>query len=395
MTQMKNEIYADENQIYCSRIMTGQPPILVFSDDWGRHPSSCQHLISHLTSHRQVVWINTIGTRLPRWDWQTVKRIAEKAKQWIAANAGSERPVVRSPFMWPSFRSRFARSSNRRLLLRAIKSILKVLPGPPIVVTTLPVVTDLVGAFPAKRWVYYCVDDYSQWPGYDGATLASLEQELIPKVDDVIAVSETLATHIGRMGKSAKLLTHGVDLERWCLPGSTDIPPEFAGLTPPFIVFWGVIDRRMDLEYVRQLSSSLTTGTIILFGPLDQPDPELFQLPRVAVRPALPFARLPGVAAAADCLIMPYADLPVTRAIQPLKLKEYLATGKPAVVRDLPATREWADACDVCDSADAFTGAVKRAIESGLPDSQNVARQRLTAESWAAKAKQFEGWIDG
>jgi glycosyltransferase involved in cell wall biosynthesis len=375
--------------------MHSQPPILVFSDDWGRHPSSCQHLISHVTSHRHVVWINTIGTRLPRWDWQTAKRIVEKTKQWLSVSGGHDRPIVLSPFMWPSFRSRFARSSNRRLLLRAIKPILKTLPEPPIVVTTLPVVTDLVGAFPAKRWVYYCVDDYSQWPGYDGTTLASLERELIPKVDDVIAVSDTLVTHIGRIGKSAKLLTHGVDLEHWRSSSDANTPPELTGLVQPFIVFWGVIDRRMDLEFVRHLSTSLSTGTIVLFGPQDHPDPELFQLPRVAVRPALPFARLPGVAAAADCLIMPYADLPVTRAIQPLKLKEYLATGKPAVVRDLPATREWADACDVCDSAEEFTAAVQRAIKNGLPESQKIARQRLADESWAAKAKQFEMWIDG
>ena len=34
---------------------------------------------------------------------------------------------------------------------------------------------------------------------------------------------------------------------------------------------------------------------------------------------------------------MPYADLPVTRAMQPLKLKEYLVTDRPVVVADLPA----------------------------------------------------------
>lgn len=374
--------------------MHSQPPILVFSDDWGRHPSSCQHLISRLTSHRHVVWINTIGTRPPRWDWQTAKRIVEKTKQWLSVSGGHVRPIVLSPIMWPSFRSRFARSSNRRLLLRAIKPILKTLPEPPIVVTTLPVVAELVGAFPAKRWVYYCVDDYSQWPGYDGTTLASLERELVPNVHEVIAVSETLVSHLGRMGKSAKLLTHGVNLKHWQSSGEANIPPELTGLAPPFVVFWGVIDRRMDLEFVRHLSKSLTKGTIVLFGPQDHPDPELFRLPRVAQRPALPFARLPAVAAAAHCLIMPYADLPVTRAINPLKLKEYLATGKPAVVRDLPATRVWADACDVCDSAEAFTAAVTRAIENGLPESQKIARQRLADESWAAKAKQFEMWID-
>ena len=35
---------------------------LVFADDWGRHPSSCQHLIRQLLARYPVLWVNTIGT---------------------------------------------------------------------------------------------------------------------------------------------------------------------------------------------------------------------------------------------------------------------------------------------------------------------------------------------
>ena len=37
--------------------------LLVFSDDWGRHPSSCQHLVRNLLDRYPVVSVNTIGTR--------------------------------------------------------------------------------------------------------------------------------------------------------------------------------------------------------------------------------------------------------------------------------------------------------------------------------------------
>ena len=47
-------------------------PLIVFSDDWGRHPSSCQHLVQQLSTRRQVTWINTIGLRPPRFDRATV-----------------------------------------------------------------------------------------------------------------------------------------------------------------------------------------------------------------------------------------------------------------------------------------------------------------------------------
>ena len=93
-------------------------------------------------------------------------------------------------------------------------------------------------------------------------------------------------------------------------------------------------------------------------------------------------------------LIAPYADLPVTRAMQPLKLKEYLATGKPVVVRKLPATESWADCADVVETPEAFAAAVVERLRTGLPEDQRRARQRLEAESWAAKAAQFERWVD-
>jgi hypothetical protein len=115
------------------------------------------------------------------------------------------------------------------------------------------------------------------------------------------------------------------------------------------------------------------------------------------IRNAVSFERLPDIAASANVLVMPYIDAPVTRAMQPLKLKEYLASKRPVVVRSLPATRPWADACDVCASKDEFVRAVlARLMEKqtdAIPRNQASARTRLAAESWRYKSTQFESWI--
>jgi hypothetical protein len=103
--------------------------------------------------------------------------------------------------------------------------------------------------------------------------------------------------------------------------------------------------------------------------------------------------RLPTLARGASVLVMPYADLPVTRAMQPLKLKEYLASGRPVVVRDLPATREWSDACDLVETPEEFSRVVRDRMRTGLPGTQQSARERLSDESWAAKARTFERWL--
>ncbi len=378
-------------------------PWLVFADDWGRHPSSCQHLVRELLPYISITWVNTIGTRPPRFDWSTLQRVGGKLKSWIGPKktiAGSEvqaelRPIIISPKMWPSFKSSFGRKLNRKLLLRTLQPIVDAMPQPPNILTTLPLVADLVGLLRAHRWVYYCVDDFSVWPGYDGETMLKMEHDLAPKCDAIIAVSETLSKKCEIYNKPAHLLTHGVNLAHWRNIKPKQKPTELAELELPLIVYWGVIDRRTDTGYVKHLSETLTSGTILFVGPKEDPDPALFALPRVKWLPPWPFARLPELAAAADVLIAPYADMPATRAMQPLKLKEYLATGKPVVVRQLPATQEWGDCADLVDSAEAFSRAVQQRIQQGLPHEQEVARQRLDLESWQGKAKQFEDWVKG
>jgi glycosyltransferase involved in cell wall biosynthesis len=370
------------------------PSLLVFADDWGRHPSSCQHLVRRLLGRYEVYWVNTIGTRKPRLDLATLRRGLEKVRHWLRP-AGAAEPLppglhVLNPRMWPWFSSAFDRGLNRVLLSRQLSRALKGLPEPPVAVTTLPIVADLMGRLPVRRWVYYCVDDFSLWPGLDQEALRRMEERVVRRAHTVIAVSETLQDKLARMGRPSFLLTHGVDLEFWRAAEDGPEVPGLEGLERPLVVFWGVIDRRTDGALIQRLAADMIKGTVLLVGPESEPDNTLYALPRVRRLPPLPLEQLPLLARRAGVLVMPYADLPVTRAIQPLKLKEYLATGRPAVVRDLPAVRPWADCLDLVDSPESFSRMVRLRLEEGLPESQQRARARLAEESWDAKADEFE-----
>ena len=371
--------------------------LLVFSDDWGRHPSSCQHLMRRLLDDHRVTWVNTIGMRPPAVNLATARRAWEKVRHWSQPTAVSvaSHPNLRvlNPRMWPWFRRPHDRWLNHRLLLNALRPVIEQQTEPVTAITTIPIVADLIGDLLVDHWVYYCVDDFSEWPGLDQRTMLTMERALIDKCDTLIAASETLQDRLTTWGRRTHLLTHGVDLEFWRQPAaiSTGERPTLA--PAPRIVFWGVIDRRMDATWVIRLAGDLTAGTIVLVGPLDHPDERLLRLPRVTHLPPQPLAELPNLAAAADVLVMPYADLPVTRAMQPLKLKEYLATGKPVVVRDLPSTRPWADCLDVTSSAEEFSRVVRARLSGGAPPQQLAARSRLADESWDIKARVFADWI--
>ncbi len=374
--------------------------LLVFSDDWGRHPSSCQHLVRQLLPRYPVVWVNTIGMRRPSLDRVTFRRGLEKARSWLGFGhrpggagdvaASKDDPIVLNPIMWPWFRRKHDRWLNRQLLCRQLLPAVRRSQQPVVAITTIPIAAELCGRLPVDRWVYYCVDDFSKWPGMDGEVLDALERQLVAKADVVLAVSEPIERKLRNWGAEPHLLTHGVDLEMWQSGRGNYTCPQISAAQRPVIMFFGSVDWQVDVNVVRRLSAALSKGTIAFVGPVTDCCPSLFRLSRVIHVPPVPYSQLPGIAQQASVLIMPYVNRSGLWELQPLKLKEYLATGKPAVVCDLPATRAWADALDVASTPEEFAAAVLRRLSTGLPPEQAAARARLAAESWAEKARQFE-----
>ena len=376
--------------------------LVVFADDWGRHPSSCQHLIRHLLPRYRVYWINTIGTRPPRWDWATLRRGLEKLRDWSRPKAhaqGLSHPhlTVLNPRMWPYFTRTSDRRLNRWLLTSQLVPYIEKTSTPRVGITTLPITGDLMHTLPMDRWIYYCVDDFASWPGLDHRALSEMEKTVVEGADCIVAVSDVLRERIARLyGRNAALLTHGVELSLWQQKDSRTQTAHAAlleSLEKPLIGFWGLIHNHLDPEILTAVDRLVPRGTIVLIGPLGDPPPRIWQLTKVKHIGPVPMDELPALATGLDILILPYADVPSNRACQPLKLKEYLATGKPVVARDLPALREWADCVDLAGDAHTFAELVCRRLASGLPEEQRQARSRLHKEDWACKAALFEGWL--
>jgi glycosyltransferase involved in cell wall biosynthesis len=273
-----------------------------------------------------------------------------------------------------------------------------------VVLTTLPVVADLVGAFAARRWVYYCLDDYAAWPGWDSLALRRCEQRLLARLDRLVVANHLLLDRFAHYRGPVLWLSHGVDLDHFASVPHPAIPTAAHGLwqpppriPSPWIVYWGLIDARLDAHWLaelsRQLRCGLSTASIVLVGRCDCPPSLLTSLANLYILPSVRYDDLPILARQAAVLIAPYRQASVTQAMQPLKFLEYLATGKPVVARRLPALERWADSADLVDHAQQFAEMVLQRLHTGLPVSQQQARRRLQAESWDAKAELLERWL--
>jgi glycosyltransferase involved in cell wall biosynthesis len=388
-------------------------PLLAFHDDWGRHPSSSQHLVRQLLRRRRVLWVNTIGTRRPTLSVRDARRAAEKLRAWLLPRAGDDathrvngaaaapEPIVISPPMWPDFATAASRAINAALLTRSIeRAVARHFDATPAVFTAIPIIADVVPRLRARRCVYHCVDDWSAWPGADHDALVLMERRLLDRVDAVAAVSEALCDRLERQtGRRPTLVRHGVDIDHWRAPlGPAPASPVLAqldALPRPRAVFWGLVDGRLDRAVLRDLAAHERLR-LALVGPVDATGDDVRALHGLTLTGPAPFALLPHVAARADVLVMPYrADADAARFGQQLKLLEYLATDRPAVCTDLPAAGPWDDCCDVV-AAPVFAARVIERAETGLLDAQRSRRgARLPAESWAARAAQVEALLDG
>jgi glycosyltransferase involved in cell wall biosynthesis len=380
-----------------TRVSDGRD-FVVFSDDWGRHPFSCQHIMQHFLPTNRILWVNTIGMRQPRLNAYDLKRALEKVSSWVRPVPESRQSLpeglrVISPVMIPFSAVAAVRAFNRRSVVRSVAAAMREWGmDAPVLLTTQPLASEFVGRLGESAVVYYCVDDFANWPDMNLPGLVrSMEESLLDQANLVVAVSEHLVrTRPARKGET-RLLTHGVDVEhfRQARSGPRELQADLG--RSPVIGFFGLLDNRMDWVLVSKLIARRPEWTFVFIGNTQVSLGDLGRFANFRHLPAVPYADLPRYAAAFDVAVLPYVVDASTAGISPLKLKEYLALGIPIVTSPLPGVMDYRDIVSMAGGVDEFDAAIAEALRSGGKQNQS---EWVDRESWASKAETLSGWID-
>ena len=369
---------------------------LVFSDDWGRHPSSCQHLFRRIAREQEVLWVNTL-MRMPRLTPGDFAKIYAKfiKRPLTAANpppTESTSVTVLRPWMLPLF-NRFGRWLNQHWLRWQINQALAATRRDElVVVTTVPIVADIVDKFQAARVVYYCVDEFAEWPGHNRQHLQQMENQLLASANVVIASSSTLYAAKKPRAKQIHLLPHGVDIAHF-----QQLHRRPLKLPPPVIGYYGLFDERSDQQLLQFIAESHPDWQILIIGKVECDIGHLALHPNITFYGPVPYSELPGYVANFDICILPYRRDALTEFINPLKFKEYLATGIPTVATALPTLRAYADVIGWAGDYKEFVAAVAYFLHRETPvqkkQRRDRTRQYLQDESWENKTHEFLGYL--
>jgi glycosyltransferase involved in cell wall biosynthesis len=372
---------------------------IVFSDDWGEHPSSCQHIFKDIAEKHRVLWVNTIGMRNMQLTKTDLKKVWLKGRKMIFGEKrvvdGGAKPVqptkleVIQPLMLPfvtvpAIRWFNALSVKRRVL----QALSRGGRGRSILVSTVPNVSDYLGCFEERKVVYYCVDDFTEWPGLLHEMVREMESALIEKSDCIITTSESLYDKFRKTGKPVHLLTHGVDINHFNTRLSTEHP--LLGTIPkPRIGYFGLFDERSDQYLLRVLAENLPEVSIVITGDVVVDVADLEAFPNVYFTGPVSYSDLPSIVAGWEMCLLPYKNNIQTSSINPLKIKEYIATGLPVLSTPIPGVNELKEHIFLSSSSQEW---VKKINENLILDDMNQKKdflEILKHESWEFKVQDF------
>lgn len=257
---------------------------------------------------------------------------------------------------------------------------------------------DAINLVPHDVSCYHIYDEYS---GSEvESALDPREERLIRSVDQVITVSPTMFERKGRINPNTLQITNGVTYDDFAKPAP--VPADLANIPRPIVGYSGYIKKQLDWKLLLELATERPGWSFVFVGER-RPHAEIRELlERIAALPNVhflggkPSTELASYPQHFDVCLMPYRMNDYSKYIFPLKLYEYLASGRPTVSIPLPALAGLGDLVPVATGAREWGETIERLIAPGGDDPASVERRQTEARrhDWSAIVREIARTLD-
>lgn len=380
--------------------LSGRDIICIAPVDWDPIWNRSQQLMSRLPGSFRVLYVEPPATLLSAFKdrslWFKWWRWAEGPRR-IKENIFLYSPPVVLPFGNLSGRINHI---NQRWLLIFVRNIARSLGFKnPIIWTYLPGSLALARGLDPGALVYDCVDEHSQFTGLiNSEVVLSMERDLLVGSDLTFTTARGLYDAKKSYGRNIYLVPNAADTGHFALAQREDtpVPEEIAGLPRPVLGFVGVIHHWIDLDLIEYLAKKRPGWSLAMIGPVGAgvSVEHLQSLPNVYFFGRRDKEALPGYMKAFDVCLNPFRKNELTDRVNPLKLYEYLASGKPVVSVDMPGVMDFRDIIEIAGDYEGFLQGVERALE--LEDDVRKSRRLKAAgeNSWENRVEEMLEIID-
>ncbi|WP_343655941.1 glycosyltransferase [Cupriavidus sp.] len=247
---------------------------------------------------------------------------------------------------------------------------------------------DSARSIPRSRMVYDCMDHHEGF-GNVAPDILEAEKGLISQSDVLVVTSDWLrdACH----GKSRNIFTirNACDFTHF----NTRPAEHYKDRNGRQIIgYYGAIAEWFDVELVRKVALAFPDALVLLIG-ADTCDVrgKLADVGNVEFLGEVPYTKLPYYLYAFDVCLLPFRVIDLTLATNPVKVYEYLCSGKPVVSVDLPEMRQFGELVRTAADGDAFVEQCRQALAA--PDAPELVERRIafaSNQTWRHRALELE-----
>jgi glycosyltransferase involved in cell wall biosynthesis len=365
-------------------------------DWWYHHPHSKAHLMRKFARDgNKVIFVNSISMGLPGLKHKDLlPRIKRKLGSYSKLARQTEEGItVVSPASLPFFGSAAARRLNRRLLGAQIGKLARSRGlSKPILWIAIPTAAEMIGTLDEAVVVYQVSDKYdanTMDHATDPSLIRRLHEHAIDAADLVFYSGRKLFNEATRGCDRSYLLEQGVDYEHWCRvgEGTIEVASEVAAIPPPRLGYFGAIEPWLvDQELIKRAARERPEWQWIFIGNKSR-GLEIEELPNTHFLPPVAYAELPRYAAGFDVCVLPWeTEQSFTSYGSAIKVREYLATGKPVVIAPLPEYEPMGDVLRIARSREEFLRLVEEALRETDPVMKEKRQAAVASGTWEARA---------
>lgn len=377
---------------------------VIIANDWAAgidNPTSKHRIALELANRgNRVLWLEGAGMRTPTLGsgsdrkriLNKLKLLTRKPRLAVESNKLTGSVWVLTPLLLPFPHLEWVRSLNG-MLYRTTGSFWARRLGlrKPLLINYVPVLAEAMRQWRGPK-IYHCVDRWDAFGTYDAALMTDMDARCCRYADQVIASSQELVDRCLRHNPRVTLIMHGVDHGHFAqalnvAQRPTDLP---AG---PVIGFFGLLSEWLDFELIAKMAKCFPTASVVLIGKADTDISKLQGIPNLHLLGPRPFRDLPKYLAHFEVGIIPFEINDLTRAVNPIKLREMLAGGCPVVSTALPEVERYggvSPAVDVAHTHDEFLGYIRKRLATPASAAQRrETSQSMQSETWTAKVDEI------
>ncbi len=371
--------------------------IIFGAGDWWVHNRGHYDMqfAKKFSTHIPVLYVNSTGMRMPSLlsGDGTIKRICRKLNSLFKGRVKYANNFhVATPFAVPgkigSFFTSWLVPFSLKCWARSI-GIKK-----PLFWVASPMAYQWKNLFSGSPVVYQRTDFYEHFPEVDFEQIKNFDIGMKNISDLVLYCSHYIMKEsVGTSyeGK-CRFVDHGVDFSMFKSAGdNVKQLPGLASIKRPIAGFIGALEADVvDSTLLIETAKSNPDTTFLLVGKSTF-DNRIFSLDNIVIVGQVDYPSVPAYMAYCDILLMPWNDNEWIKACNPIKLKEYLAIGRPIVSTYFPELDYYKGLVSIAKKHSDFSHLVKEYSQQPV-DSDLVSkmRNRVVNHTWINKQLEVE-----